>query len=118
SEAYGFSASRTFGDANVAFEASVRRKQGLSSNGVDLSGAFGGPATNNTDNPGYAVGNTGHVNVSTIWTLPATPLWGEANLVGELAWTRLLSCTTHCAAIDPSATREAVATRIVLTPTY
>ncbi len=125
SQAYGFSASQTFGDANVAFEASIRRKQGLSSNAVDLSriptpfpGVFAGAPTNNTDNPGYAVGNTGHVNVSTIWTLPATPLWKEAGLVGELAWTRLLSCTAHCAVIDPSATRHAVAMRVVLTPAY
>jgi hypothetical protein len=125
SEAYGFSASHTFGDANVAFEASIRRKQALSSNAVDLSrvptpvpGVFAGARTNNTDNPGYAVGNTGHVNVSTIWTLPTTPLWREASFVGELAWTRLLSCTLRCAARDPSATRDAVAMRMVLTPTY
>lgn len=118
SEAYGFSASHTFGDANIAFEASIRRKQGLASNGSDVSGVFGGPPTNNTDNPGYAVGNTGHVNLSTIWTLPDTLLWKEASLVGEAAWTRRLSCTTHCSAMDPSASRDAVALRIVLTPTY
>lgn len=118
SEAYGFSASHTFGDANFAFEASIRRKQGLASNASDVSGVFGGPPTNNTDNPGYAVGKTGHVNLSTIWTLPDTPLWPEASLVGEVAWTRLISCTTRCAALDPSVSRDAVAMRIVLTPTY
>lgn len=118
SQAYGFSASHTFGEANVAIEASVRRKQALASDGSDVSGVFGGPATNNTDNPGYAVGNTGHVNVSTIWTLPGTPLWQEASFAGEVAWTRRLSCTKHCSAMDPSASREAVAIRVVLTPTY
>lgn len=118
SEAYGFSASHTFGDANVAIETSVRRKQALASNGSDVSGVFGGPPTDNTDHPGYAVGNTAHVNLSTIWTLPDTPLWQEATLVAEAAWTRRLSCSTHCTAMDPSASRDAVATRIVLTPTY
>jgi hypothetical protein len=118
SEAYGFSASHTFGDANIALEASLRNKQGLASNGSDVSGVFGGPPTNNVDNPGYAFGRTGHVNISTIWTLPDTPLWNEASLVGELAWTRLLSCSAHCSALDPSASRDAVATRIVVTPTY
>lgn len=119
-EAYGFSASRTFGDANVAMEASIRRNQGLSSTGVDSTGLrpFLTPATNNTDNPGYAVGNTAHVNLSTLWTVPSTALWREASFAGEVALTRLLSCRVNCAALNPLVTKDAVALRAVFTPTY
>jgi hypothetical protein len=60
--AIGASASRTFGEYNVAMEGSIRRNQDLaSSQAADLSG-LGAPATNNTDNPGYAVGDTAHIN--------------------------------------------------------
>jgi hypothetical protein len=118
--AYGFSASRTFGDANVAMEASIRRKQALSSTGVDATGIlpFPAPANDNTDNPGYAVGNTAHVNLSTLWTVPATALWREAAFAGEVAWTRLLSCRVNCSALNPLVTKDAVALRGVFTPTY
>ena len=116
---FGASASRTFGEANVAIEASVRRGQALaSSHAADLS-ALGLPATDNSGNPGYAKGNTAHVNLSTLWTLSPSPLWREAAFVGEIAWNRLLSCKTNCAtALDPNASRDAVSLRAVLTPTY
>jgi hypothetical protein len=123
--AFGFSASRTFGAANVAIEASIRRGQALaSSHGFDAS-ALGAPATNLTDNPPYAVGNTAHVNLSTLWMLPDTPLWREATFIGEIAWNRVLSCTRNCelatatsGALDPHATRDATALRFVLRPSY
>jgi hypothetical protein len=116
---FGASASRTFGEANVAIEASIRRNQALSSShAVDLS-ALGLAATDNDGHPGYARGNTAHVNLSTLWTLPSTPLWREAAFVGEIAWNRLLSCKVNCAtALDPNASRDAVSLRAVLTPTY
>lgn len=124
---YGVSASRSFGDANVAVEASIRRNQALSSSHATDLAALGGGATDNSGNPGYAVGNTAHLNLSTIWTLPDTPLWREAGLVGEIAWNRLLSCTRNCSVYDTvthqgtrdnNATRDAVSLRVVLTPTY
>lgn len=117
--AVGLSASRSFGGMNLAAEASVRKNQALASSGhaVDLS-ALGAPATDNRNNPAYAVGDTGHVNVSTIWSLEPSPLWREALFIGELAWNRLLSCTKSCAALDPNATRDAVSVRMVFEPTY
>lgn len=116
--AFGASASRTFGDYNVAIEGSFRQNQDLaSSQAVDLSG-LGLPATNNTDNPGYAVGKTAHVNLSVLGNLPPTPLWKEGTVLGEIAWNRVLSITKNAAAADPNATRDGVALRMVVEPTY
>ena len=117
--AFGASASRTFGGFNVAVEASVRRNQDLaSSQGTDLSSFTPATPTNNTSNPGYAVGNTAHINLSTLATLEPTFLWREASLTAELAWNRVLSVTKNAPAADPNATRDGSALRLVLEPTY
>jgi hypothetical protein len=121
-DAFGASASRTFGNFNVAIEASVRRNADLaSSQAVDASNlAAPGviPATDNRDNPGYAVGRTAHVNLSTLAQLDASPLWREATLLGEIAWNRVLKVTKNASAADPRATRDGVALRMVFTPMY
>lgn len=121
--ALGLSASRSMGEVNVAAEASVRHNQSLASSGhaADASAlAPPGvvPASDNSDNPAYAVGNTAHVNVSAIWSMEPSALWREALFIGELAWNRLLSCKKSCAALDPNATRDAVSLRFVFEPTY
>ena len=121
--AYGASLSRTFGNYNLAIEGSIHRNQDLaSSQAVNLAGlSHPGvifPATNNTNNPGYAVGNTAHINLSTIGSLDSNPLWREATLAAELAWSRVLSVTQNAAAADPNASRDGVAVRAVLEPTY
>ena len=122
--AIGASASRSFGDVNLAVEGSVRHNQSLASSGhaADVTAVpflpFGTVASDNTDNSAYAVGNTAHLNVSTIWSLQPSPLWREALFIGEVAWNRLLSCTKSCAALDPNATRDAVSLRMVFEPTY
>ncbi|MDB5898535.1 MAG: hypothetical protein JWP41_2137 [Ramlibacter sp.] len=131
--AFGGSASRTFGNANFAMEASVRRNQALASSGgtadpsrlLSVITGFPVPPNDNRDNPAYAVGNTAHVNLSTIWSLQPTPLWREALFVGEIAWNRMLSCEKHCTAtpggppsLDPNGSRDAWGLRFVFTPTY
>jgi hypothetical protein len=117
--AFGASASRTFGDVNVAAEASIRRNQDLasSSGAVDTS-FFGGPAANNSDNPGYAVGKTAHVNLNALWTVPRTPLFNEATFLGEIAWNRVLSISKNPGAVDANSTRDAVALRMQFEPQY
>jgi hypothetical protein len=116
--AAGFSASRTFGEINLAAEVSYRHNQDLASSQAADTSALGGVPTDNTDHPGYAVGNTAHVNLSALWTLPATPLFREATLAGEVAWNRVLKVTKNPAALDPHATRQAVALRVVAEPLY
>ena len=116
--ALGMSASKTFGDYNVATEVSFRDGQDLASTqGVDTS-LLGGPATNNNSNPAYALGQTGHVNVSVLGSLPKTFLWNEATLIAEAAFNRVLAITKNPAAADPNATRDGLAYRMVLEPTY
>jgi hypothetical protein len=116
--AYAVTASRTFGLFNVAAEAGVRYNSSLASTkGADTS-ALGGVTTNVTNNPGYATGHTAHFNLSTIASLPVTFLWREATLTGEVAWNRVLSITKNAAAADPNSTRDGVAMRFVLEPTY
>jgi hypothetical protein len=129
--ALGASFSRTFGDANVAGEVSVRDNMDLaSSHGADAS-ALAPPGVvapnDNVNNPAYAVGRTAHINLSTLWQVPRTPLWSEATFIGEIAWNRVLSCqkncdvysyTTHTGVIDPNSTRDAVNLRMVFSPTY
>lgn len=116
--ALGFSASHTFGPMNLAVEASVRHNQDLASSNAVNAQALGGPATDNSGSPAYAIGNTAHVNVSTLWQVPSTPLWREATLIGDVAWNRVLKITKNPDAVDPNATRDAVSMRFVLEPTY
>jgi hypothetical protein len=120
--ALAFSASRSFGLFNVAAEAGIRRNSSLASTqGADAS-ALAPPGvispTDVTGNPGYATGKTAHINVSTLATLPESAMWREATLLAEIAWNRALSITKNAAAVDPNSTRDGVALRVVLEPTY
>lgn len=116
--ALGMSASRTFGAINLAVEGSVRDNQDLASTNAVNTQALGGAATDNSGNPAYAVGRTAHINISTLWQAPETPLWREASLTGEIAWNRVLSITKNPDAVDPNATRDAVSMRFLFEPTY
>jgi Protein of unknown function (DUF1302) len=116
--AFGASASHTFGPINVAIEASVRHNQDLESVGSVNLQAVGGSPTNNSNNPAYMVGNTAHANLSTLWEVPSTPLWGEATFTGEIAWNRVLSITKNPQTNNPVATRDATGLRFVFEPTY
>ena len=117
--ALGASVSKTFDNFNVAIEVSTHRNQDLASTqGADVSAFTPAHRTNVTDNPGYAVGNTAHMNLSAIGSLGPSALWREASLAAELAWNRVLSITKNAAAKDPNATRDGVAMRLVLEPMY
>ena len=122
---YGVSASRTFGQFNIAAEASVRHNSPLSHAGsTDLYGivpaAFGGPKapSDNRDNTVYPVGRTAHLNISTLASLSPNIISPESTLLGELAWNRVTSITSHADHLDPNATRDAWGMRVVYTPTY
>ena len=109
----GLSASRTFGDVNLASEVSVRHHASLVNDGTaNFSGA---PPSE--DHPLYPVGNTAHANVSGIWTMPNTALFHEATLLAELAWNRALS-VSNGGIVAVNSTRDAWATRMVFTPTF
>lgn len=117
--AVGASASHTFGDVQLAIEGSIRHNQDLAStNANDVSALTGTAANNNSNNPAYAVGRTAHINISTLTTLPSSFLAREASLIGEVMWNRVLSVQKNAQALDPNSTRDALALRLVLEPTY
>ena len=117
--AFGASASRTFDNFNIAIEGSLRHNQDLATNrGVDTSAFTDAARSNNRSNPAYAVGNTAHINVSTIASLPATPLWREASLTAEAAWNRVMKITKNTDAADARGSRDGLQFRFVLEPMY
>lgn len=110
---FGASANRSFGDLNLATEVSVRQNASLVNDGsVNLTGV---PPS--ADNPLYPVGDTGHINVSGIWTMPSTALFNEATLLAEVAWNRTLTVNNN-GTLAANSNRDAWATRMVFTPTY
>ncbi|VVO30721.1 hypothetical protein PS691_04919 [Pseudomonas fluorescens] len=118
-EAYGFSANRGIGNANVGFEASIRRNAPLVSLTVaDLSAVAPVVAGDNDNHPLYAVGKTAHAQINMVNILPVSVFWDTAVLLGELAWNRTLSVDKNRDMLDPNSTRDALAMRLVFTPTY
>ncbi|MBT0961182.1 DUF1302 domain-containing protein [Denitromonas iodatirespirans] len=112
--AFGASFSTSIDFVNVAGEISTRRNTPLVSDGVNVTGTN----ADNSHHPAYAVGNTAHAQVSILASLPPNFIAQESSLVAEIAWHRLLSVTKNPQALNPLATRDATALRLVYTPTY
>lgn len=83
---FAASVNHNVGLFNLALETSVRHNQDLlSPNAYDLGSG-----------PQYPVGNTFHVNVSAFGSsLGNTALWDDAQLLAEVAFTRVLSVTKN-----------------------
>lgn len=108
----GVSASRTFGDVNLALEASVRDNMPLRSGpNILYPSAF-------VAQPKYATGKTAHVNFSWLATLGPNPIARESTLIGEIAWNRVLSADDPDGELEHSRTRDATALHVIYTPTY
>jgi hypothetical protein len=114
--AYGFSASRTFGAVNLAGEVSVRQNVPLVS--YNMSAPLTSTLSASVDQGIFAVGNSAHANLSALWSVPATPLFNEANFVGEIGWNRRTSITRNAANLDPRSERDAWGWRFVFSPMY
>ena len=112
---YGASFSTTAGDTNVAGEVSYRRNTPF----VRPAG-YANPldSRDNGDNPGYAVGNSLHAQISWIALLKSTALWDGGNFMGEIAWHRRMKVTRNEALLDPNSTRAASAVRVLFAPKY
>lgn len=111
---FGASATVSIGQLNLAAEASVRRNTPLVS---DAQLMLGQPADNDS-HPLYAVGNSAHAQISGIYVLQPTALWGAGTVLGEIAWHRRTSVTKNAAALDPNTTRDAAALRVIFEPAY
>lgn len=120
--AFGASASRSIGLFNFAIEASIRNNQDLlSTNALDVG--LG---------PTYAVGKTAHVNISAFGTnLGSTPLWSDASLLAEIAFSRVLSVKSGADTLSgcspafvpgsvcaPNGTRDAFRLQVLFEPVY
>lgn len=112
--AFGASYSQTFGDVNFASEVSARYNTPFSSQSTLAPGQL----ADNSGNPAYALGSSGHAQASVIWQVPKTPLFNEATLAAEVAFNRALSVKSNEAAIDLNTTRDAFGLRMVFSPVY
>ncbi|MBB6082979.1 DUF1302 domain-containing protein [Castellaniella defragrans] len=109
-KAYGISATRTFGNVNLATEFSIRKNVTLA-NRVPVFYANGASV-----NGPYPVGDTAHWNISWLASLGPSFVAREADFVGEIAWNRTLSVTRGH--YDENASRDAFAIRFIYEPKY
>lgn len=117
--AFGVSFARTIDEWGLAGEASIRQNTPLASSGQSVIPAIGvGVAFDNRDNPGYAVGETAHLQLSWIASLGPSFVSREASFVGEIAWNQRTKVTKNEAMLNPNADKSATAMRIVYAPSY
>ncbi|HGM5583157.1 TPA: DUF1302 domain-containing protein [Pseudomonas putida] len=113
-KAFGASFSTSVGDANVAGEVSVRRNTPL----VSVSQANPTGLGDNADHALYAVGNSLHAQLSTLYSFNGNGIWDSASLAGEVAWHRRTSITRNPQALDPNSERDAWGLRMTFTPNF
>lgn len=113
-DAYGLSATGSVGQLNWATEVSYRQNAPLVSDPqIDE-----GQTHDNDNNIRYAVGDTFHANLSTIYVMQPTALWDGGSFLTELAFNRTVSVEKNPSAIDPNTTDDAWSLRMLFTPTY
>lgn len=118
-KAFGASFAKTLGEFALAGEVSVRRDTPLASSGRTILPSIGvNVGLNNTNNPGYAVGNTAHAQVSWMATLAPSFISNEASLLGEIAWNTRTSITRNASMLNPNADKSATSMRVVYAPSY
>ena len=111
----GASFATTVGGVALAGEVHVRFNTPLAS--TPQVAAPGQPADNG-EHPLYAVGNTVHAQVSSVYVLPTLPLWSSATVLAEIGWQRRLAVTRNAAALDPTRDRYAFAFQMLFTPLW
>lgn len=115
-ETYGLSVSTLVGETNVAAEFSYRDNTPLMAVGnvnIDPNRLGDGG-----DNALYPVGSSFHLNISAIRLFNASPLWDGATFLGEAIYNRVDSIDKNADQLDPNATRDHSAFRVLFTPEY
>jgi hypothetical protein len=116
---FGASFAKTIDEWSLAGEASLRQNTPLASSGQSVIPAIGvGVAFDNRDNPGYAVGETAHVQFSWLASLGPSFLSREASFVGEIAWNTRVKVSKNEQMLNPNANKSATAMRVVYSPSY
>lgn len=117
--AFGASFAKAVGEWGLAGEVSLRQNTPLASSGQStLSTIRVNTGLNNNSNPGYAVGETAHAQLSWIASLGPSFLSRESSFVGEVAWNTRMKVTRNQQMLNPNADKSAVATRMVFSPSY
>jgi hypothetical protein len=118
-KAFGASFAKSINEFGFAGEVSVRRDTPLASSGqLILSNIGVNVGLNNTNNPGYAIGNTAHAQMSVLASLGPSFISNEASLLGEIAWNTRTSVTQNVSMLNPNADKSATSMRIVYSPSY
>lgn len=115
-ETYGLSISTLMGETNVAAEFSYRKNTPFMAVGnvvFDTNGTGDGDS-----NALYPVGSSFHLNVSAITLFNASALWDGATFLGEAIFNRRSSIDRNADQLDPNATRDHSAFRLLFTPEY
>jgi hypothetical protein len=127
---YGASVTSSVGQLNWAIEASLRDNAPLTSDPAVLGLGPILQCDTSSATPCYAVGRTGHLQLSGIYVLQPNALWQGGAVVGELAYNRRLKITRDIFAIgpngsgvglgglDPNTTKGAWAFRMLFEPQY
>ncbi len=128
---YGISASTVLFDDNVSIEASVRDNMPLtggmchSSNPagcgyfVNTTTLLGGPAYDNEDHPGYAVGKTQHMTLVDIHIFQPNPVLRDGGSVAiQYDYHRVGSVTDNKSMIDTTTTRSASSVTLAFNADY
>jgi len=117
--AFGVSFAKTISEWGLAGEASYRQNAPLASIGLVRIPAIGvGINNDNRDNPGYAVGETAHVQLSWIASLAQSFIAREASFLGEVAWNQRVKVTKNEQMLNSNADKSATAIRLVYSPAY
>ena len=118
-EAFGASFAKTINEWGLAGEMSYRRNTPLASTGQSVIPAIGvGVNYDNRDNPGYAVGETAHLQFSWLASLGPNFLSQESSFVGEIAWNKRMKVTKNPQMMNPNADETATAIRTSFSPSY
>jgi hypothetical protein len=128
---YGVSASTVLGDDNVSIEVSMRDNVPLTGGlcpASDPAGCgyfinttylLGGPAFDNVDNPGYAVGRSLHVTLVDIHLFQPNPILRDGgSLALQYDWHRVNSVSENKDRIDATTTKRASTITLAFTADY
>lgn len=117
--AYGASFAKTIDEWSFAGEASYRQNTPLASSGQVVIPSIGvGSGFDNRHNPGYAVGESAHLQLSWIASLGPSFIANEASFLGEVAWNTRTKVTENPQMLNPNADKSATALRMVYSPSY
>ncbi len=114
-DAYGLSATTTFGIVNLAAEVSMRINTPLVS---DLQVFLPGDEVDNNDNPLYAVGDSFHAQLSWIASLEPNFIAKESDFLGEIAYNQRIKIKKNPDALAANTSKEALGIRMVFEPKY